>query len=240
MWVYRLCVYMCVCECVSPLSLWKRNVTFIRRWNTLWATDLHWFLQQLLPFPAQLVHKYWCSVLRHSAFGGCRYARVFAYFAGSFLSLPLFIFALHIFHEHLTHIHIVYFSAVLSTQTLACECRTPHILPADVSDVTVRMHSKSVTSNFTLSEGGTCSISQPLIRSLVLEVCVSVCVHIHTSVWVCVCAVEAARGITISVCQIRASMFVRKIKKWSIMCFHVLIYDTLFICSSNVNQSHLF
>lgn len=173
----------------------------------------------------------------------CACVCIFCWFFS--LSLPLYIFSLHIFHKHLTHIHIVYFSAVLSTQTRACECRTPCILPADVSDVTVRMHSKSVTSNFTLSEGGTCSISQPLIRSLVLEVCVSVsvCVHIHTSVWVCVCAVEAARGITISVCQIRASMFVRKIKKWSIMCFHVLIYGsfmTLYLYVVQMLISHIY
>lgn len=61
-------------------------------------------------------------------------------------------------------------------------------------------NSKSVTSNFTLSEGGTCSISQPLIRSLSVEVCARVCVHlggnvcmnIRTSAWVCVCAREKA------------------------------------------------
>lgn len=157
------------------------------------------------------------------------------------LSLSLYIFAFHIFHEHLAHIHIfiVYFSAVGSL--FANTCRTPHILPADVSDVTVRMHSKSVTSNFTLSKGGTCSISQPLIRSLALKVCVYVRVHIHTSVWVCVCvcAVESARGITISVCQILACVFVRK--KWRIICFHVFLFingsfiTPLFICSSNVN-----
>lgn len=50
-------------------------------------------------------------------------------------------------------------------------------------------NSKSVTSNFTLSEGGTCSISQPLIRSLSVEVCVCA----RMSIWGEMCAWTYAR-----------------------------------------------
>jgi len=79
------------------------------------------------------------------------------------------------------------------------------------------MQSKSVTSNFTLSEGGTCSISQPLIRSLALEVCVFAYTHLCG----CVCAGEAVRSINF-VCQIFACMLANAVceKNWS-MGHHV-------------------
>jgi len=106
-----------------------------------------------------------------------------------------------------------------------------------VSDVTVRMQSKSVTSNFTLSEGGTCSISQHLIRSLALEVCVFAYTHLCG----CVCAGEAVRSIKILCARFLHAclrmLFVRKIDQWGIMCFHVIwlicrFYDLLFMWSS--------
>lgn len=163
-------------------------------------------------------------MLRRSTFSGCISAcmRVFAYIAGSF-TFSLYSISLYICFSHfpfISYSHCLFFSRSLFANT----CRTPHILPADVSDVTVRMHSKSVTSNFKLSKGGTCSISQPLIRSLALELCVYVRIHTHTSVWVCVCVVESARGIAISVCQISACMFVRiKKKSYVFMLFGSLM-----------------
>ncbi len=99
--------------CVSKSVKW--NVTFIRRWNTLWATDLHWFPQQLLPFSAQLVHKYWCSVLRRSTLVGFIWACVCIYrWFFYFFSLSIYIFFSHF---ALAHIHILYFSLYANTHT---------------------------------------------------------------------------------------------------------------------------